>query len=227
MHSKNNCTVHPRPFRTIYSIVCVIVSVLLVIIFSSCSNSRIITSWSNRTGIDRAANKIIVLALLPQVEAGLAEPLEKHLSADLNDLGYNAVSAFRLYGPLAFCPGNDSAIFRQLEEKDITVLLTIALLDKKNVERFVPGHYINPVNFMDYVGPKYALLYEPAHIVTIVNYLWETRLYNVSSGKLLYYSQTTSVSPGSIKGMAHEYGRAITKNMIKKKTITMVIPCEE
>ena len=189
----------------------------------SCNSSRITTSWSERKVIDAASSKIIVIALVPANERTMAAQLEKHLAGDLVQMGYTALSAYELYGPLAFCPGNDSIVFGKLAEKGITDVLTISLLNKKTEDQFIPGHYVNPVNFMDYVGPKYALLYEPAHMQTNTNYYWESRLYTIKQEELIYFSQTTSFAPASIQLMAHEYGRVITHNLVKKKVIVPVI----
>lgn len=206
----------------------VVITVMIILpLMYSCNESRITTSWSNRRTLDAATTKIIVIALVPAKEREMSQQLEKHLANDLQQMGYKAVSAYDLYGPLAFCPGNDTIIFNKLRSDGITSVLTISLLDKQQVEKFIPGHYIHPVNFMDHVGPRYQLLYEPARTETITNYFWESRLYVVSSEELVYFSQTTSFAPPNVQLLAHGYGLKITHNMIRKKIISPVVPGDE
>lgn len=220
----------PRSFN-LYKVITAgftfILAITIMPVIHSCNESRITTSWSNRRTLDAATTKIIVIALVPAKEREMAQQLEKHLANDLLGMGYQAISAYDFYGPLAFCPGNDTIIFDKLHGDGITSVLTVSLLDKQMVEKFVPGHYIHPVNFMDYVGPKYELLYEPAHVERNTNYYWETRIYSISSETLIYFSQTTSIDPASVKTMAHGYGLKITRNMIRKKIISPVIPGDQ
>lgn len=196
-----------------------LLALVILLMLNSCNSSRITTSWSTKRTLDPSVDRLIVIALVPANEREMAQQFEKHLANDLSEMGYQALSAFNLYGPLAFCPGNDTIIYDKLREKGITALLTVALLDKRTVEKFVPGHYIHPVNFMDYVGPKYTLLYEPAHMEVETDYYWETRVYYIRSEDLIYFSESTSFNPGSIRSMAHEYGQKITRNLVKRKIL--------
>lgn len=223
MINKNPQLFKPGFFGNTYLLITVMILFAFLTVFASCNSSRITTSWSERKSMDAVTSKIIVIALVPASERTMAAQFEKHLAGDLVNMGYHALSAYELYGPLAFCPGNDSIIFSKLKEKGITAVLTVSLINKQTEERFIPGHYVNPVNFMDYVGPKYSRIYEPPHVQSNTNYYWESRVYTINEEELIYLSQTTSFAPASIQLMAHEYGRLITHNLVKKKVIVPAI----
>jgi hypothetical protein len=200
----------------------------MLMAFASCNESKITQAWSNKSNLKAQQDLILVLALVPGSEKPMAEQMEKHLAADLANLGYRALTAAHLYDTMAFCPGNDTVILQKLKDKKVDALLTVALTDKQTVQKFVQGRYIYPPNFMDYVGPKYAVMYEPSHIETNSNYIWETRIYRIQSGEMIYFSRTTSQAPNSVKTMAHEYGRKIMRNLVKRNVvIPLLLPGEE
>jgi hypothetical protein len=195
----------------------------IALVAHSCNSSRITSSWNNGKRLDHMKDTIVVIALPGINELKLGQLLEQHIANDLLAVGYPSSSASKLFGQLAFCPGTDSSVFAMLYEKGITVAMTVALLDKQTVQKFVPGHYIKHPDFMDYVGPKYASLYEPAHVEYNTNYYWETRLYAIPSQELIYRSRSSSIEPAGIRTLAHEYGRKISRDMIRKKIIVPVI----
>lgn len=196
----------------------------MLMLLSGCSQPKITSSWSSQQTLSPAWEKIVVVALVPAVEKGISQLVESHLSQDLQAMGYNAIPGAEILGPLALGPGQDSAVFNKLRQKELTTVITIALTDKKTESKFVKGHYINAGNFMDYVGPRYALLYEPAHIETTNDYSWETRIYSLPGQDLLYQSKAISHAPPTNRLLAHELGKKVKAHLLRKKIILPLVP---
>ena len=77
----------------------------LVILFfiTSCSSfTRITSTWKADKIEPRQYNKVMVLGIIREADRNVRIQMENHLVADLKDLGYNAFSAYEVYGPKMF-----------------------------------------------------------------------------------------------------------------------------
>lgn len=194
-------------------------------LFTGCNSSRITSSWKAQNTVAMQYNKIMVLGLIRDADRSLQENLENHLIGDLKDKGYNAVSSFQEYGPKAFDNMDEPAAISKLKNSGIDAVITIVLLDKKKESKYVPGSvYYSPYGyyqnrFWGYRTTLYHRVYEPGYYVTDTKYFWESNIYDMSDQKLVYSVQTESFEPSSTESMAHDYGRIIVNDMIKKGVI--------
>lgn len=198
---------------------------LLTMTALGCSTSKITATWKAENAVTREYNKILVLGLIREADRTIQENMEDHLVDDLKELGYNAVSSLKEYGPKFFDKMDEEAAISKLKNSGIDAVITIVLLDKERERKYVPrtiyyspyGYYYN--HFWGYRTTLYNRIYEPGYYVTDTKYFWESNLYDMGTQKLVYSVQTQSFDPSNSASMAHEYGKMIVKNMVKENIL--------
>ena len=104
-------------------------------------------------------------------------------------------------------------------------MLTIVLLDKTRERYYTPGQsYYTPYGiyynrFWGYSRTIYGRIYSPGYYTTDTKYFWESNLYDLESGELLYSAQSQSFDPPSSSILGKEYGRLIVDDLVNKRVI--------
>lgn len=199
----------------------IIATVLLMI--SSCSSSRIISSWRTTDSPEPYIKKVLVLGLTGEAEKAFCVKMEKHLSGDLSELGYNAYSAYEQYGPLAFEKLNEKEALEKLANKGFDAVITIVLFNKQKEEYFVPVSYKRtmpyPDGFWDYFSSRYNRIDQKGYYEYATRYFWESNFYDLNQKKLVFSCQTETFDPLSAESLGHEYGKLIAKEMLSNKVL--------
>lgn len=202
------------------------VGIILFMIVTGCSSSKITTSWKAENTVPKKYNKIMVLSLIRETDRTIQENMENHFVGDLKELGLNAVSSLAEYGPKAFDKMDEDAAINKLKNSGIEAVITIVLLDKEKERKYVPGNiYYSPYGFYynrfwGYRSTLYQRIYEPGYYVTESKYFWESNFYDMSTQKLVYSVQTQSFDPVNSEILGHEYGQMIVKDMVKNNILT-------
>lgn len=199
--------------------------IIILVVINSCATTHITSTWKAPEAEPQKLNKIMVLGIIREADRTIRERMENHLVGDLKNLGYNAVSAYQVYGPKAFDDMNEEQANKKLALDGIDAVLTIVLLDKEKEKHYVPGRiYYSPyTTYQDhlwgyYRSMQYRIL-TPDYFVETTKYFWESNFYNLVSNKLIYSVQTQSFDPSSMEALAHEYGQKIVQNMVKNNIL--------
>jgi hypothetical protein len=187
----------------------------------ACSNSRLTSSWrATNASVIATSNKILVLGIIQEKDVRLRMQMEGWLVDALKAKGYNAVSAYTLYGPKMFDNKSEEAVVGQLRNSGIDEVFTIALLDRNRRREYVPGSAYYPYGpFWGYYNYMYGRVYSPGYTTITTHFFWESNLYDVRSKALLYSAQSRSTNPASASDMAKDNGNAVIKDMVKKGLI--------
>lgn len=204
----------------------IIAAAVLLLLFTSCSSSRITSSWSAAGSAPKKYNKVMVLGLIRDQDRSICQFMENHLVGDLKELGYNAVSAQAQFGPKAFENMCEKDAVDKIRNSGADAVVTIVLLDKSKEQYYVPAQrqnlprsvYYN--RFGGYYTTIYERIYTPGYYVTDTKYFWESNLYDMNTKDLVYSVQTESFDPGSSESLGHEYGKLIVEDMMKKNVMT-------
>jgi hypothetical protein len=198
----------------------VIAALFTIAILTSCSSSKLTSSWTaTNASVLATSNKILVLGIIQDKDIRLRMQMEGWLVDGLKAKGYNAVSAYTLYGPKMFDNKSEEAVLAQLHNSNIDEVFTIALLDKSRQRQYQPGT-IYPSPFWGYYSYMYGQVYSPGYTTVTTRFFWETNLYDVRTKALLYSAQSETYNPSSASNMARDNSTTILKNMIKKGLIT-------
>jgi hypothetical protein len=147
--------------------------------------------------------------------------MEKELVQDLKAKGQNAVSAFDEFGPKAFKRMTEQQVNDQIKKKGYDGVITITMLNKQKEKYYVPGSmYYTPFSydygyFWGYYSGIYDRVYEPGYYESGTNYLWESNLFDLDKGKLIYSVQSNSFDPYNAQTLGKDYGKSIARDMIK------------
>jgi hypothetical protein len=198
---------------------------LLVILMAACKTSTITTSWKDETSVAKQYKKILVLALLNEPDRALREKMEEHIVGDLKTLGYDAVCSCDEFSAKTFENMNEKQALEKLGNSGIDAVLTLVLL-KKETERYYVSDKVQYTNynvyqkeFWGYYKNTYDRVFAPGYYAEETKYFWENSFYELGGQKLLYYAQSQSLQQESAKTMAHQYGKMIVKNMLKKEVL--------
>jgi hypothetical protein len=189
----------------------------MVVIAFACSTSKITSSWKAPNTTPQKYNKILVLGLIHDKDRSIQEKMEDHFVGDLQDLGYNAVSSLKEFGPKVFDKMTEEAALLSLKSSGIDAVLTIVLLDKEKERKYIPGNVYN--RFWGYRSEYYTRIYEPGYYVTKTKYFWESNFWNMSTQNLIFSAQTKTFDPDDMESMGHEYGLMIVKKMVQEKIL--------
>lgn len=200
--------------------------VTVFLLLNSCSPiTRITSTWKANDIAPMQYNKVMVLGIIREADRNVRIQMENHLVGDLKDLGYNAVSAYQLYGPKMFQDMSETEANKMLAKDNVDAVLTIVLLDKQRERYYVPRHviyspYVTYHNRMwGYYHSLSMRIDEPGYYEVTTKYFWESNFYNLSQNKLLYSVQTQSFEPASAGDLAHEYGQKIVQSMTKSNIL--------
>src|SRR5215203_3110683 len=205
----------------------IIILVNILSLFYSCSSSKIIASWKT-TENTREYKKIMVVGIIKDSNIALRKKMELHLVNDLKVVGYNAVSALEEFGEGGLSRLEEEETYIKLCNKGIDAVITIALLDRKKEKFYVPAKvkYYSNLYYYNRIW-NYNTIQADVTLITSMKgeyeqstqFIWESILFDLQTLSPAYTAQTTTFDPASTEMMAHEYGKMIVANMVKKKVI--------
>jgi hypothetical protein len=194
-------------------------------LFISCQPSKITQSWTANDVTPKKYQKILVFGVLTQADNDLLVKMEDHLTGDLKDLGYNAVAANKIFPAGTFVKGDTARAIAALNDKRFDAILTIALLDKKKEQKYIPGRIIDYTNqeqfnrFDRYYNSMSGRIFTPDYYTVETKYIWENNFYDLNSKKLIYSTRTRSFDITSKNTLAHTYGLLMIKSLIGKNIL--------
>jgi hypothetical protein len=206
------------------------ISAIVLFMLTSCSSSRITSTWKAENVQPKMYNKILVLGLIREADRSLREKMEQHLLVNLSDLGYNTICACDEYGPKSFENMDEKEAIDKITNGGIDAVLTVVLLDKTKERYYVPGRItyspygIYRDRFWGYYRTMYDRIYSPGYYEVHTKYFWESNFYDMKTKQLVYSAQTHSFDPSSSEALAEEYGHLIVANMQKNKVLEIQNP---
>ena len=200
----------------------ILATTALVLIFAACRDSKITASWKGPGAAAIApANKILVLGIVQDKDIRLRMQMEGWFVDALKAQGYNAVSAYTLYGPKMFSNKSEEAVLGQLHNSSVDEVLTVTLLDHARERDYQPGTMYGPYSpFFGYYNYWYGRMYSPGYTTINNRFFWESNLYDVNSKKLLYSAQSQTFNPSSASDMGKHTSKMVVKNMAKQGVIS-------
>lgn len=202
------------------------VFLVLAIIINGCGSTTRITSTWKAAGISADNyHKVMVLGIIREADRNVRIQMENRLLTGLKDLGYNAFSAYQVYGPQMFQNTSEQEANKQLAGDGVDAVLTVVLLDKQRERYYAPGRvvYSPYVIYQNRVWGYYRMLYtridEPDYYQESTRYFWESNLYDLKTNQLLFSVQTQSFDPSSVDELAKDYGQKIISTMVQNNVL--------
>lgn len=196
-----------------------------VFLLAGCRSSSLTSSWKSKDPRGKNFRKILVLGLIHDNDRQLQENMEKHLAGDLTSLGYTVITSLEEFGPKAFWGLSEKDALAKLKSSEVDAVMTIVLLNKKMEKGFLPnrqnsrpsGYFQNL--FWEYLDNTSQRVFEPGYYFENTEYFWESNFYELGNRSLVYSARTTSFNPANTEKLAHQYGKIIARNMIRKNIV--------
>lgn len=198
---------------------------IVISLLAACSSTYITSSWKAPNAKAREYNKLLVLGIMGDKYRPFRQQMENALEQDLHAQGINAISALEQYGPQAFQKLTEEQVNERIKKKGFDGVITISLLSKEKEKDYVPGDpYYTPFGydypyFWGYYDAIYDLVYNPGYYVEDTYYFWESNLYDLHNGKLVYSVQSKSFDPDNAQSLGIQYGKLIVNDLIRNGLI--------
>jgi hypothetical protein len=218
------------------SFICLTAFVLLLM--AACAPPiELSTSWSNKTATVKNSPNVMVMVL--GKDLATRQSIESYIVSYLQKQGYNSIMSLDIFKP--DIKKYDSLTFvNLLRQYNIDLLLTNAVADIKETQRYVPGTteqvpvatypvesypYYNGgyYNYYDYRTTYYQTVYEtkttPGYTVTDTEVLIESNLYDVKSTELLWIGQSRSYTKDPSSELFDEFAKIVVNDIIKNNLL--------
>jgi len=197
----------------------------LILFASGCSSSKLVTAWKSPGSITRPYKKIMIIGIVKDSAVAIRKQMETHLVDDLKTNGFNAVSALEEFGKGGLANLEQEETYIKLCDRGIDAIITVALLDRRKEKIYMPArvkyysnlYYYNRI--WNYNVIQADLISGKGGYEESTQYLWETILFDLQTLSPVYTIQTKSFDPSSLNTMAHEQGKMILANMLKKRIL--------
>ena len=198
---------------------------LFLLVLIGCSTYRSASSWKVPGRFTKPYNKLLVVGIVHDSDLTLRQRMETHFIGELQDLGYTAVSALAEFGPNGLSNLAQEDTYLMLYSKGIDGVVTIALIDKRKEERFIPAQvvYRSSMYYYDRIW-NYRKIRADVQNAALPGadaaaFRWESIFFDLTTLEPVFTIQTKSFEPLAAEEQAHRYGKTIIASMVKNKVL--------
>lgn len=201
---------------------------LMLVIFAaltitSCSSTKVISSWVTRNPPAHVLDKMLILAVMTDRE--VMDRTEHEMVRQLKEHNINASSSLDVFGPKRFKGLNEDEVVYKLKDSGYTSVMLVSVLDKEKETNYVPGTYYYPhyypgyypgyMHFYSRYSSIYGSIYSPGYYTTTTKYILEADIYVLNDGHdaLIYSAQTRTEDPYSAQNLAETFSKSIIEEM--------------
>jgi len=214
-----------KDMKTIRTVKILTLFSFILLLATSCSSTKVLSSWSLNPPPVGAMDKVLVLGVMQNMQQ--KDEVEQAMVNQLNRSEVNAGTATSLFGPKGFRGMSEEQITDKLRGSNFTSVMIVSLVDKEKEKNYVRGmRYSAPrvVGYSRYYRRYivvYDQIYTPGYYATNTNYVLEADIYTVNDDdQLVYSAQTRSYDPRNARALGESFAKAIvdelkTKGIIK------------
>jgi hypothetical protein len=187
-----------------------------VIIISSCSSTRITSSWRepDKTVVIEKLNKVLVVALFK-------DETSRHKAEDqmAGYLGGKGIVSYN-YLDANFNKANEQLLRAKLKADGFDGAVTMRLVDVDKEKLYTPGNmsfyprYYR--NFSSYYYRSWSNYSTPGYYSTTKTYSIETNVYSLKEDKIIWSGLTETTNPDGVQKMTEEVAHIVYKKMLKE-----------
>jgi hypothetical protein len=194
----------------------------LSIVLYGCTSTHVVTTWKTQHYPRVNYNNILIMGIIENENDSLRREIEKHFVADLEGLGYHAVSALDEFGPKGFANLEGEAAYIKLCKKGIDAVITIALIDKRKetsgkshkTTGYPAKYYYNRIWNYKNIQTEFTGEYPATG-----DYFWETILFDLAALEPQSTIQTRSFNAADAERRSDELLRHVIQKMRKEKIL--------
>jgi len=202
--------------------------IVTTIVFNACSpTTKIIATWKDPAA--RPYKSFIIVALAKDI--AVRSEIESRMVARLVDQpGIRAVPSSAIFehfdkADTLNAKSAQDKMLAEIKNSGFEAIITFALVRKEEKTSYVPGSTYNPG--YGYYGPYYGYGYgyynSPGYYTTDQTYYIESNVYDASTLKLVWSSQSEIFNPSSLKTASNSF-TWIMLNALKKSNLIYKAP---
>jgi hypothetical protein len=192
---------------------------LLTILFTSCTSTKIVSSWKQpdkHVHMDEL-NKVLTIALIENEDNRYKaeHQIVKHLD------GKGFVS--HEYLDDNFNRKNETEIMNKIRDDGFDGIVLMRLIDVDKERVYIPSETNNyPEEYQNFGGFYKVQHYRyktSGYYITTKTYILETVVFSLKDNKVVWTGITETFEPSGIKKMANEISKVVYKQMVNEKFI--------
>lgn len=221
----------------------VLFSIVTLLTISSCSAPvKLSSSWTNKKAKVKSAPQVMVM-VIGKANSTARKDFEKSMVDRLKKGGFRAIPASDLIQP-GVSKRDSAELVDILRKNNIDMLLTNAVINIIENERFIPGavqgttteiptgsyqtpyspYYNNYVGINNYYGyyNSYSVIDAPpvnGMTVTDVEVIIESNLYEVATPELIWHGQSKSYTKEPTKKLISTFSKMVVDDIRKNKLL--------
>jgi hypothetical protein len=211
----------------------IIIAMTITLFLISCKSATEITgSWKNTNKATGDINFILVTALTERVN--VRQMVENELSTALEKKGCKTIKSIDVLPP-TFAEGEKPdkiELFSKINQTGANAILTVALIDKENETRYIPGNnnyaplprYGYYGTFWGYYNTWFPSLYSPGYYVEDKVYFIETNLYDAKTEELLWSAQSETYNPSTLAAFSKDFANVVVTKMKNDGVLKVYTP---
>jgi len=217
-----------------YAVSCILLASLTLIM--SCGTSQEVTSfWKNPEGA-KGKTYSSVMIVATTADKAARNTVEGDLAAAAAGRGLKATRSIDAF-PSSFTKDNvpsKEEMMAKIAELKCDAVFTVALLDEKSEQRYVPGtttyatvgygagayapypQYGYYGNYSSYTAYSYPMTTTPGYYTTDKTYFIEGNLYDGETGTILWSMQSSAYNPSSLSSFSKGYAKTLIDELEKQ-----------
>ncbi|HPH33375.1 MAG TPA: hypothetical protein PLB49_16045 [Chitinophagaceae bacterium] len=193
---------------------------VLFFLFTSCTSTKIVSSWRepDKEVTVGNLNKVLVLALFKDETSRYKA--EDQMVKYLEGKGVASYS----YLKASFNENNEEALRRKIKADGFDGAVTMRLVDVDKEKTYTPGmgssypSYYR--NFSGYYYRSWSYFSTPGYYSTTKTYTVETNVYSIREDRVIWTGLTETTDPEGVNKMTAEITKVVYKEMIKEGFIS-------
>jgi len=205
-----------------------VIIVLLVILVSGCSTTRLVDSWKNEKVVMFKPQKVMVIGMAQNLTA--RKLFEESLKSEFLKRNINAFESNETLST-SFTDSKKTeeevnTMISKLSEKGFDAVVITAVKGENDVRNYSQGYYTVDTHWRRFGRYYYRyqdIYYNPGYYNEYKVYHIETSIYNINEDEnksLVWVGSFNVVDPQSINTTVKDYVNAIVKQLEKEGIIT-------
>ncbi len=198
--------------------------IIIIVSFtlSSCSSTSLVSRWSDPEYKGPALQKILIIGIIK--DDIKRRSFEQEFARLISTNGRTAVASYTLLPDLESADQKEE-VLAAVEKVGADGVLVVTLQSVSKEQREVPPSidYVPTAGFgfgmYGYYGMHHTAVYSPGYTVTDTIVRLDTKLFAVSSEKMIWAGKTESFNPSSSQAVVSELGKLVMNDMKKSGMI--------
>ncbi len=163
-----------------------------IFLLTSCATTKLTTVWKDES-YHGTIKKVVVVGAFRH--ASIRNSFEDEFVRQLKARGLDATASYTLV-PIEELSKKD-LLMTEIKNAGADAALVTRMVDKKTIERYVPGEVFVAPNYYYYWGPYFDYIYTPGYMVTEEYAYAETNIYDTGTGKLIWSARSRTLLSGN------------------------------